>query len=366
MNGFRRWMLCAMMVALAVSQAGAAPPLTTIQDVLFTADGSRFDGIATISWSSFQAADNSTIDAHTLRVDIENGFLRVQLVPTTNALTAAGYTVIYNSEGRTQFTENWAVSPSSTPLRVRDVRTGGTPGSVIGNPPPPITTPPVQITDIVGLANELNARPTMGPGFSASRTAVINGTGALEAALGSLSDCVHVDGTSGPCGGASSGGPSNAVPGFIDGESPAGAANGSNLVFTLQAAPSPASSLALYRNGLRLRAGGDYAITNTTITFAVAAPQSGDTLQASYRTGLTLVGIGFIDGETPAGATDGANRSFSVAQIPLPAASLEVFRNGIRMKSGVDYTVTGGVITFQPAATPQIGDSLQCSYRIAQ
>ena len=51
--------LCA--VALLAGFAAAAPTLTTIQDVLYKADGTRFNGTLSISWSSFQAADNSDI-----------------------------------------------------------------------------------------------------------------------------------------------------------------------------------------------------------------------------------------------------------------------------------------------------------------
>ena len=48
-------------IALVSSIALAAPTLTTIQDVLYKADGTRFNGTLTITWNSFQAADNSTI-----------------------------------------------------------------------------------------------------------------------------------------------------------------------------------------------------------------------------------------------------------------------------------------------------------------
>ena len=34
----------------------AEPPLTTIQDVLYKADGTRFNGYVQISWNSFEAA----------------------------------------------------------------------------------------------------------------------------------------------------------------------------------------------------------------------------------------------------------------------------------------------------------------------
>lgn len=69
----------------------------------------------------------------------------------------------------------------------------------------------------------------------------------------------------------------------VDGETPAGTLDGANLVFTL-AFPPAASSLHLYRNGLRQKIGLDYILSGNTITFlAAAVPQAGDTLIADYR-----------------------------------------------------------------------------------
>ena len=39
----------------------AQPPLTTIQDVLYKADGTRFNGFVQIGWTSFEAGDTSNI-----------------------------------------------------------------------------------------------------------------------------------------------------------------------------------------------------------------------------------------------------------------------------------------------------------------
>ena len=108
-------------VWLAVSLR-AAPPLTTIQDVLYKADGSRYNGALTISWSSFEAIDRSAIAQQVKTVTVVNGNLQVQLVPTTTATPAAFYTVVYNSDGRIQFQETWAVPSSVQALRIRDVR----------------------------------------------------------------------------------------------------------------------------------------------------------------------------------------------------------------------------------------------------
>jgi hypothetical protein len=207
--------------------AAAAPALTTIQDVLYKADGTRFNGMAIIEWKGFEAADQSQVPTQFVTVQIRSGNLRVQLVPTTNASSGAYYAVRYNSEGQVQFTETWAVKPSSSPLRLRDVRVG----RETAQPPGPI-----------------------------------------------------VQGGSGP--------------GFVDGEIPAGVVDGSNLVFTLADAPTPASSLALHRNGVMQKQGYDYTLSGNTVSFVGAAvPRSGDVLLASYR---------LTDPNNPSGAAGGS------------------------------------------------------------
>src|SRR6185369_7045570 len=137
-----------LMLLVAASLGFAQPALTTIQDILYRADGTRFSGTMFITWSSFLAGDTSNIATANLTLPIVNGVLRVQLVPTTTASAGAQYSVTYNSQGIDQFTEIWAVSPSTISLRVRDVRVSG--GTVIG--PPPVLTP-VQISDVTGLPN---------------------------------------------------------------------------------------------------------------------------------------------------------------------------------------------------------------------
>src|SRR5579864_9239471 len=124
---------CLLGVLALSSKLGATPPLTTISDTLFNADGTFFNGVVLIPWPSFEASDTSNVAAETLNVPISNGVLYVQLVPTTNADTAAVYTVQYTSLGVTQFSEAWAVPPSAIPLRVRDVRLPA--GSVSGSAP---------------------------------------------------------------------------------------------------------------------------------------------------------------------------------------------------------------------------------------
>lgn len=267
-------LLLALATLLLGAPAPAAPPLTQIHDVLYKADGTPFTGSATISWRSFVAADSSNIPTNTISVQVVGGLLRVRLVPTTNAAGTAYYIVRFNADGRTQFTELWAVPPSALPVAVKDIRIPSPPGSNV-MPPPSV----VQMADVTGLVEALADRPTKSIGFAPNRAAFIDATGEIAAVSGSPSDCVHADGTSGPCG-------TGASIGFVDLETPTGTANGVNTVFTLAQVPAPATSLHLYRNGILQKAGVDYQVNGNTVTFlSVATPQTGDLLSASYRTG---------------------------------------------------------------------------------
>ena len=243
--------------------------------------------------------------------------------------------------------------PSTLPYRVRDVALA--PGTVTGSAPAAATL--ISIADVTGLQAALNVRPPMGTSFGISRSAVIDATGAIDAATGNLSDCLHVDGTSGPCASTSIS--------FIDGEVPQGTVNGSNSAFTLANVPNPTTSLSLFRNGLLLQQGVDYTVVNNAVTFqSAAAPQINDVLLASYRLSVSIPGVAFVDQQAPSGAINGVNASFTLSMAPSPATSLAVYRNGLRLSSGVDYTLSGSTITFSPVV-PQTGDILLCSYRTA-
>lgn len=265
---FRRLFLAA---TLAGMPALAAPPLTTIQDTLYKADGTRFSGTLTIRWKSFLAGDNSDIVRQSTTVRVVDGNLRVQLVPSTTATPASAYSVTYTSNGRVEFQETWAVPPSAIPLRLRDVRITASAGADTGT-----GTTPVPESQVVGLIADLGARPLKGPAFAAGRVAIVDASGMLASVIGSSSDCVHVDGTAGPCGD---------TPAFVDSESLTGIVDGSNASFVLSAPPDPPSSLAVYRNGMLQKSGQDYSLSGNAVQFlAGATPQPGDTLLATFRT----------------------------------------------------------------------------------
>jgi hypothetical protein len=67
----------AAILICAVFPLWAAPPLTTIKDTIYKADGTMFNGTAVISWMPFDADDTSKIGLQSLTVQIINGAIRV-------------------------------------------------------------------------------------------------------------------------------------------------------------------------------------------------------------------------------------------------------------------------------------------------
>ena len=331
------------LVGLLAAELAAAPLLTTIQDVLYKANGAKFNGNLVISWNGFQAADNTTVVTQSATVKVIDGNLRVQLVPSTTGTPARTYSVTYSSDGRVMFTETWSVPSSGTPLKVKDVRVAsGSSGGVVA-PPPVIGA--LQESDVTGLIADLEARPLKGPGYAPGRVAIVNSTGALETAIGADGDCVRVDGSSGPCGGAGSG----SGPSFVDAEPVAGLVDGANVVFTIAATPNPPGSLMVFRNGLLQKAASDYNVNGRNLQFVAAAtPQPADTLLVSYR-------LGTVDPGTPQifpnaqvlcsglGATANAAALTSVGTCAIPSGTLLA---GDRVEILFDFAHQGISSTF--------------------
>lgn len=63
--------------------------------------------------------------------------------------------------------------------------------------------------------------------------------------------------------------------------------------------------------------------------------------------------------EVPSGTLDGMNVVFTLVNAPK---TLQVYRNGIRLKNGLDYVLAGSTLTFQAGAIPQAGDLLIVDY----
>ena len=152
---------------------------------------------------------------------------------------------------------------------------------------------------------------------------------------------------------------------FVDAETPSGTIDGVNTTFTLANPPAPTTSLTLFRNGLMQRAGIDFTLSGTSITFVSGnVPRSGDMMRAYYRVPGTGSPTNFTDGETPSGTINGANLTFTLVTTPNPAASLKLTKNGLLLTQGTDYALSGATISFaNTTVTPQTGDTLSASYR---
>jgi len=74
-------------------------------------------------------------------------------------------------------------------------------------------------------------------------------------------------------------------------------------------------------------------------------------------------GANFADDETPAGTINGVNDTFTLANVPSPAGSLELYLNGLLQRRGTDYTLAGGTITYAGGNVPLTGENHRAWYR---
>jgi hypothetical protein len=77
------------------------------------------------------------------------------------------------------------------------------------------------------------------------------------------------------------------------------------------------------------------------------------------------VTVNFSDQEVPGGAINGANATFTLANLPNPSTSVALYKDGVLLAQGAanDYTISGQTITMNAGALPVTGDTLSASYR---
>ncbi len=324
-------------------QAFAQTGLTTIQDTLFKADGTRFSGTLTIQWGTFDASNAGTIVQQSKSVDVLNGNLQVQLVPNAGAQAPANvYTVHYQSDGNQRFIETWSVPTSATAVTVAAVRTS----TLTSSGTSADNSTPIAESAVIGLVSDLGQRPVKGPGFGTGSVAVINQNGQIETAVGDVGECVYVDGTAGPCGSQQSQ--------FFDAEIPGGIVDGTNNTFTLANPPS-GTSLMLFRNGLYMLNAFDYTLSGQTITFVTGAvPQPADTLVASYR----------IDpGSDNSVSSNIASLVSRSVPIPRTVTAQVLCSSSGQSNSTTTFTTLGGCDV--PAAALKTGDRIEVRFNFA-
>ena len=71
----------------------------------------------------------------------------------------------------------------------------------------------------------------------------------------------------------------------------------------------------------------------------------------------------FVDLETPGGTIDGVNDIFTLANVPNPLGSLQLYRNGNLQSPVDDFNLSGITITFVNGAIPSLISILRASYR---
>jgi hypothetical protein len=133
--------------------------------------------------------------------------------------------------------------------------------------------PAFETSDVSGLTSELAARPVRGPSFLGGRAAVITASGALNAAAGNASDCLHVDGTSAPCAGAT-----------VSSTTDRFDFRTASVTQTLTLSGIPTGEIQVFRNGILQFPGSDYDRQGTTgITFRSQSQiQPYDLIQVIY------------------------------------------------------------------------------------
>jgi hypothetical protein len=358
MGKFRQLLTILFVSAIVTTCALAQSNLTQVRDTIYNSDGSPFNGTVVITWVGFSTPTSGSVSPLSTSARIYNGALSVLLVPSTTAAAGSYYQVVYySSDGTTTWSEQWSVPPSSNPLSVSGVRTSsgtgtGTGGGTGSSGGGTYATLPIAISQVTGLGADLNTIDNS----IASLTTTVTG---LSSTVTSLSNIVAALQSSG--GGTPSGQINTA---FVDGETPAGTLDGTNTVFALNQAPTPAGSLELYRNGLVQTSGVDYTIAGSQITFlSGAVPVTGDLLQAYYRVVGTSVMPVFADAEVPGGTANGTNLTFTLAFAPSPIVSLKLYKNGMLLQQHADYTVSGLTVTFSAAAAPSAGDQIVAYYR---
>jgi hypothetical protein len=190
---------------------------------------------------------------------------------------------------------------------------------------------------VVGLVADLGARPLAAPGFSPGHVAVINSSGQVDSVVGNPSDCVYVNGASGPCGSGGGGSAYN----FVDGDSPIGTIDGSNASFMLSGVPDPASSMALYRNGVLQKLGFDYTFSSGAIQFlAASTPQPTDVLLASYRT-TSSNATSYPAPQVLCSGSGAASSASSLTRLGMCGVAAGLLSPGDRLEVRVDYAHVG-------------------------
>jgi uncharacterized protein YoxC len=345
-----RQLLAAIFICstLATTCALAQSSLTQIRDLITNSDGTPFDGMVVITWNGFSVPSGTPVSQLSASASIYNGALSVLLVPTTTAAAGTYYSVVFSSsDGTVTWTETWQVPPSTTALTISQVLQSTTQGT--GGTTTPTTgqyaTLPITIDEITNLSSDL---ASINSAISSINTQIAGIP--TSSTITTLQNTVTSLGTTVSGLSSTTSGLTTTVNGLtttVNGLSTTVASN-STTVTTLQ---TSVNTLTTTVSGLST------SLTNLT-----------NTVNGLITTVNNLTSNGssenFIDAEVPSGTMNGVNTVFNLANTPSPSSSFTVYRNGLAQKSGVDYTLSGAVLTFLSVSVPQSTDLLQAYYRM--
>lgn len=120
-----------LILLLLVGAMCARAQITTIQDTLYTANGTKFNGTMIIQWPvPFVGGDSRQIAAGPpwITYNITNGVVNVQLEANTTASPAGTYyTVTLRPGGVGSLSQTWVVPYSATPINLSAVQSTLTP-----------------------------------------------------------------------------------------------------------------------------------------------------------------------------------------------------------------------------------------------
>jgi uncharacterized protein YoxC len=367
---------------LFVNCALAQTTLTQIQDTVRNPDGTLFSGTVVITFNGFTTP--GTTAPRSTSAQIYTGALSVLLVPTTTASPGAYYQAVYNSSnGMVTWTETWSVPPSSTPVTLSQVRTsttqgggsggtgGGSGGSSGGGSNGGGITLPIQISDVSGLPSKLDS---MNASLASLTTTVNDLTTTVSgdvSSISTLSTMVNGLNTTVTGIGDAVGTLNNTVTGLTTTVTGINSTVGdlgntvAGLTTTVTGTNNTVSALSNTVNGLTTTVSG----IGTTVTTQGSTLTTLNNTVTSLSEQLDSITAGstvavFADGETPLGTMDGTNGIFTLATAPAPAASLQLYRNGLQQMSGIDFTLSGSTITFLNGNIPKTSDIIQAFYRI--
>ena len=108
------------------------PPLTTISDTIYRADGTPASGTVLISWPTFQTATGNVVAAggQSISIGVGGAFV-AQLTPNVGATPSGTYYVaVFQLDDGTVRTQYWSV-PTTSPVTISAVLT--TPGTGLAN-----------------------------------------------------------------------------------------------------------------------------------------------------------------------------------------------------------------------------------------